>query len=80
MSIDLIRAFTGKTTCSQEESTSGVSEAVMTSKMIDMSKEITKAQERINPVFRTDKTAICLMAKAELPLLDYCFGQCKAIA
>ena len=39
----------------------------MTSKVIDMSKEFTQAQERTNPVFMTAKTAICLMAKAELP-------------
>lgn len=31
-----------------------------------MSKEFTQAQERTNPVFMTAKTAICLMAKAEL--------------
>lgn len=40
---------------------------VMTSKVIDMSKEFIQAQERTNPVFMTAKTAICLMAKAELP-------------
>ena len=39
----------------------------MNCKVIDMSKEFTQAQERTNPVFMTAKTAICLMAKAELP-------------
>ena len=36
------------------------------SKVIDMSKELIQAQERTNPVFMTAKTAICLMAKAEI--------------
>lgn len=39
----------------------------MTCKVIDMSKEFTQAQKRTNPVFMTAQTAICLMAKAELP-------------